>query len=194
VKPDEVFSIDKLFLIASRSTVFDSKPPKNLEQVKFPKGIYQDLQSYIFGELPKKRLSEYPKRLYLPRKSKYRSLLNNSRIGEIASNFGFSIIESNVDFYRQQYFFFNDAEIVLSPGGAVLANTIFMKPGSTVLSIRSWRDSDLLLWKKLAEACGVHFDEAVGIPTYYGRKALARQHSNFYLPLKRLRKLIKSVV
>lgn len=193
VKPDEVFSIDKLFLIASRSTVFDSKPPKNLEQVKFPKGIYQDLQSYIFGELPKKRLSEYPKRLYLPRKSKYRNLLNEVRLGNLASNLGFSVIDSNVDFYRHQYYFFNQAETILSPGGAVLANTIFMQPGSRVLLIRSWRDSDLLLWKKLAEVCDVDFNEAIGIPTYYGPNTLARQHSNFYLPFRRVRKLLKSI-
>jgi hypothetical protein len=192
VKPDEVFSIDKLFLIASRSTVFDSKPPSNLEKVKFPRGIYQDLQSYIFEELPKKRLSGYPKKLYLPRKSKYRSLLNEMRVSNLASNLGFSIIESNVDFYRRQYYLFNQAQTVLSPGGAVLANTIFMQPGSRVLLIRSWRDSDLLLWKKLAEVCDVDFDEAIGIPTYYGRNALSRQHSNFYLPLRRARKLLKS--
>jgi hypothetical protein len=192
VKPDEVFSIDKLFLIASRSTAFDSKPPSDLEKVKFPRGIYQDLQSYVFEELPKMRLSGYPKKLYLLRKSKYRSLLNEMRVSKLASNLGFSVIESNVDFYRRQYYLFNQAQTVLSPGGAVLANTIFMQPGSRVLLIRSWRDSDLLLWKKLAEVCEVDFDEAIGIPTYYGRNALSRQHSNFYLPLRRARKLLKS--
>jgi hypothetical protein len=192
VRPDEVFSIDKLFLIASRSTVFDSKPPSNLEQVKFPRGIYQDLQNYIFGELPKVRLAKYPKKFYLPRKSKYRSLLNEIRVSNLASDLGFSVIESNVDFYRRQFYLFNQAQTVLSPGGAALANTIFMQPGSKVLLLRSWRDSDLLLWKKLAEVCDVDFDEAIGIPTYYGRNPLSRQHSNFYLPLRRARKLLKS--
>lgn len=193
VNPDQVLSIDKLFLIASRSTAFDSKPPKNLEQVRFPSGIYQDLQNYIFDVLPKKNLSQYPKKLYLPRKSKYRILLNELSVSKFASNLGFSIIETNVNFYQQQYYLFHKAETVLSPGGAVFANTIFMKPGSKVLLIRSWRDSDLGLWKKLAEVCNVNFDEAIGIPTYFGRDALARQHSNFYLPLRRVRRLLKSV-
>jgi hypothetical protein len=193
VKPDEVFSIGKLFLISSRSTVFDSKPPRNLEAVKFPKGIYRDLQSYIFGELPKKRNPEYPKKLYLPRKSKYRNLLNDVRVRNIAANLGFSVIESSVNFYRHQYYLFHNAETVLSPGGAVLANMIFMQSGSRVLVIRSWRDSDLLLWKKLAEICDLDFDEAIGIPTYYGSNALARQHSNFYLPLRRVRKFLKPI-
>jgi hypothetical protein len=193
VKPEQVFSIEKLFLIASRSTAFDSKSPRNLEQVKFPRGIYQDLQSYIFEQLPKKRLSEYPKKLFLPRKSKYRNLLNGARVSNIISNLGFSVIESNIDFYRRQYYLFNQTETVLSPGGACLANIIFMQPGSRVLLIRSWRDSDLLLWKKLAEVCDVNFDEAIGIPTYYGPDALKRQHSNFYLPLRRVRKLLRSI-
>lgn len=194
VKPDDVVSVGKLFFVASRSTVFDSKPPKNIEQVEFPSGIYRDLQRYILGKLPEKKLANYPKNLYLPRRSKYRSLLNESHVSKIASHSDFAVVDTNVDFYRQQYFFFNQAETVLSPGGAVLANIIFMQPGSRVMSIRSWRDSDLLLWKKLADACDIRFVEAVGIPTYYGRNALARQHSNFYLPLRKIKKLIKSVV
>ena len=192
VKPEEVVSIDKLFLIAARSTTFDSRPANHIEQVKFPTGIYPDLQSYILGKLSNRKVFNYPKKLYLPRKSKYRNLVNESRVTNLASNSGYSVIDSNLDFYERQFHYFNRAETVLSPGGAVLANTVFMKPESRVLLIRSWRDSDLLLWKKLSEACGVHFKEAIGVPTYYGRNALARQHSSFYLPLRRIRKIIKS--
>lgn len=191
VKPDEVVLVGKLYFIASRSTVFDSKPPNHFEKVKFPNGIFQELAKYIFGALSKNGNLAYPDNLYLPRKSKYRNLVNESSIAELAIKTGYSVVESNLDFYRRQWFFFRAAQSVLSPGGAVLANIIFMQPGSRVLLLRSWRDSDLRLWKKLAESCGVHFSEAIGVPTYYGRKALARQHSDYFIPIRRVRKLFK---
>ena len=149
------------------------------------------MRSYIFSALPKETRFSYPNKLYLSRGSKYRNVINESRVSKLASQLGYLVKESNFDFYQRQWHYFNHAETVLSPGGAVLANTIFMRSGSRVLLLRSRRDSDLLLWKKLADVCGVHFNEAVGIPTYFGRKALARQHSNFYLPLRKVRKLLK---
>jgi len=194
VKPEEFISAKKLFFIASRSTTFDSKPPNSFDQIKFPVEIYKDLQRFILGKLSKKRSVIYPKKIYLPRKSKYRNLLNESSVSELASQLGYSVVTTDIDFYQQQFHYFNQAENVLSPGGAVLANTIFMQPGSKVSLIRSWRGSDLLLWKKLADACDVHFNEVIGIPTYYGRNALSRQHSNFFLPLRRIRKLLKTEV
>ena len=194
IKPEEFVSVKKLFFIASRSTAFDSKPPNSFDQVKFPEGIYQDLQRFILGKLSKRKSVKYPKKIYLLRKSKYRNLLNESSVSELASQSGYSVVKTDTNFYQQQFHFFNRAENVLSPGGAVLANTVFMQPGSKVSLIRSWRDSDLLLWKKLAEACDVHFNEVIGIPTYYGRNALSRQHSNFFLPLRSIRKLLRSSV
>ena len=78
--------------------------------------------------------------------------------------------------------------MIVSPGGAILANILFIPMDSKVIAVRSWRDSELKLWKKLAEACQVNYSEIVGIPTYYGFKPLARQHSNYYVPLERFKK------
>jgi hypothetical protein len=84
--------------------------------------------------------------------------------------------------------FFAEANTIVSPGGAVLANIIFMQRGSRVVSIRSWRGADVPLWKQLAEACEINHSEVIGIPSYFGSKPLLRAHSNFYVPLKRIKK------
>jgi hypothetical protein len=65
-----------------------------------------------------------------------------------------------------------------------------MEKGSTITVLRSSRDSNLRLWEKLAQACGIDFNEVVGVPTYFGPKTLARQHSNYFLPLRRLKVIL----
>jgi capsular polysaccharide biosynthesis protein len=133
----------------------------------------------------------YPIKVFLPRRSKYRNLLNVERVCEYVSKHDVRILESNEAFFLKQHLYFSRANLIVSPGGAILANILFMPPGSKVIAVRSWRDANLGLWKKLAEACQVNYSEIVGIPTYYGFKSLARQHSNFYVPLGRFKKALK---
>jgi hypothetical protein len=100
----------------------------------------------------------------------------------------FQVVEPDESFYLNQARFFSEAKTIFSPGGAVLANIIFMRRGSRVVSIRSWRGSDVPLWKLLSEACEVNHSEVVGIPSYFGFKTLLRAHSNYYVPLNRIKK------
>jgi hypothetical protein len=81
---------------------------------------------------------------------------------------------------------------VVAPGGAALANIIFM-PGSVVVVLRSRRNSDLGLWVKLAKAVGVNCIEVTGMPTYFGPGKLRRMHSDFYISSRKLRKVLASV-
>ena len=191
VTPSNLVSVEKLFFIAARSTVYDTKPTDGQNQVRFPKHTLKELQHWVLDALTDDSDIKLPKKIFIPRRAKYRNMINGNQLQHEIETFGFETVETNSSFYLKQYSYFSQAKHVVSPGGAVLANMVFMKPGSEVTLIRSWRDSDLLLWKKLAEACGVHFNEAVGIPTYYGRKALARQHSNYFVPVRRVRKLLK---
>lgn len=190
VAPNNVVSVDKLFFIAARSTIHDSKPSNGEEQVQFSRQTLKELRDWVLNRLDNEIDVKLPSKIFIPRRAKYRNLINGERLQHKIENFGFETVETDTSFYLKQYSYFNQADHVVSPGGAVLANIVFMKPGSKVTLIRSWRDSDLLLWKKLADACGIHFSEAVGFPTYYGRKALARQHSNYFVSGRRIRKLL----
>jgi hypothetical protein len=192
VTPKDLISVEKLFFIAARGTVHDSKPSNGQEQVQFSPQALKELRGWVLARLKPELDVTLPGRIFIPRRAKYRNLINLDQIQNFFETLGFQTIETNSDFYPKQHVYFNQAIHVASPGGAVLANLVFMQTGSKVLVIRSWRDSDLLLWKKLAAACELDFSEVIGIPTYYGRKALARQHSNFFLPIRRVEKILKS--
>lgn len=191
VAPSDVIAVDTLYFIAARSTVYDSIPPRNVEQVNFsPKTLRKERSWLLEGNTGNLGVTA-PEKIFLPRKSKYRNLLNADQIGRYLDKFGFNSLEIDENFYKKQQIYFSGANLIVSPGGAILANILFMKKGSKVIAMRSWRDSKLNLWKSLAEACDVEYGEIIGIPTYFGRKFLARQHSNFFIPLLLMRKFLK---
>jgi hypothetical protein len=192
VQPEDLVTVRTLYFISARSTVYDSAPEESDERVSYSPTIMQKQSEWMLQGFPLKDSQVFPRKILINRQAKYRNLLNMGAVSRLLKRNDFQVFEPDESFYLNQGRFFSEANVIASPGGAVMANMIFMQPGSSVLLMRSWRDSDLLLWKKLAEACGVHFNEAIGIPSYHGRNRLARQHSNFYLPLRRVRKLLNS--
>jgi capsular polysaccharide biosynthesis protein len=191
VRPEDRIFVETLYFIAARSTVHDSKPHNGEEQVTFSPNTLKSQREWMLKRLRVGKNEAYPIKVFLPRRSKYRNLLNVERVCEYVSKHDIRILESNEAFFLKQHLYFSRANLIISPGGAILANILFMPPGSKVIAVRSWRDANLGLWKKLAEACQVNYSEIVGIPTYYGFKSLARQHSNFYVPLGRFKKALK---
>lgn len=192
VRPEDRIFVETLYFIAARSTVHDSKPPNGEEQVTFSPITLKSQREWMLKRLKEGKNEEYPIKVFLTRRSKYRNLLNMQQVCEYVCKHDIRILESNETFYLKQHLYFSSANLIVSPGGAILANILFMPPGSKVVAVRSWRDANLGLWKKLAEACQVNYSEIVGIPTYYGFKPLARQHSNYYVPLGRVKKALKS--
>lgn len=191
VRPEDRIFVETLYFIAARSTVHDSKPLNGEEQVTFSPNTLKSQREWMLKRLKEGKNEVCPIKVFLPRRSKYRNLLNVERVCEYVRKQDIRILESNEAFFLKQHLYFSSAHLIISPGGAILANILFMPPGSKVIAVRSWRDNNLGLWKKLAEACQVNYSEIVGIPTYYGFKSLARQHSNFYVPLGRFKKALK---
>jgi hypothetical protein len=188
VEPDDHVFIKTLYFVSARSTVYDSAPAKSEERVSYSPVIIQKQREWILQSFPIKKSQEYPAKIFLYRRSSYRNLLNIDAVSRLLKRNDFQVIEPDERFYLNQARFFLEANTVFSPGGAILANIIFMRRGSRVVSIRSWRGSDVPLWKLLSEACEVNHSEVVGIPSYFGLKSLLRAHSNYYVPLNLIKK------
>jgi hypothetical protein len=188
VQPEDLVLVKTLYFVPARSTVYDSAPEKNQERVSYSPLMNQKQREWILQNFPLKKSQIYPARIFLSRRARYRNLLNFEAVSRLLKRSEFQVVEPDESFYLNQARFFSGANTVFSPGGAVLANIIFMRTGSRVVSIRSWRGSDVPLWKLLSEACEVSHSEVVGIPSYFGLKSLLRAHSNYYVPLNRIKK------
>jgi capsular polysaccharide biosynthesis protein len=191
VAPTDVIAIERLHFVAARSTVYDSSPPCGIEWVAFSPNSLSKQRRWLLEDVIIKNDSEAPEKIFLARKAKYRNLLNSDQVGRRLESFGFNTLETGENFFTKQHIYFSKARLIVSPGGAILANILFMKKGSKIIAMRSWRDSKIKLWKKLALACNVEYGEIKGIPTYFGRKYLARQHSNYFIPVGLIRKYLK---
>jgi capsular polysaccharide biosynthesis protein len=191
VRPEDRIFVKTLYFIAARSTVHDSKPHNGEEQVTFSPNTLKSQRDWMLKRLMGGKNETYPVKVFLPRRSKYRNLLNVEQVCEYVSKRDIEILEPNEAFFLKQHLYFSMANLIVSPGGATLANILFMQPGSKVIVVQSSRNANLGLWKKLAGACQVNYSEIVGIPTYYGFNSLAREHSNFYAPLGRFKKAMK---
>lgn len=190
VQPDDLVFVKRLYFVSARSTVYDSAPENSVDRVSFSPVIIQKQREWILQSFRLNESPVYPERIFFTRHASYRNLLNMDAVSRFLKKKNFHVIEPDESFYMNQASCFSQAKMIVSPGGAVLANMIFMQRGSRVISIRSWRGSDVPIWNSLADACELSHSEVIGVPTYFGFKSLLRTHSNYYVPLKRVKKVL----
>jgi capsular polysaccharide biosynthesis protein len=186
--------VAKLYVCPGRSTVYDIKPPKHVNWVEFSPLVFSKLKVKIIGALADESSPSILGPILLSRKSSKRNLLNAKSVEKIISESHVPIYELDEDFFRDQIKIFANTKHVISPGGAVLANIIFMKPGSKITVLRSYGYSKLNIWKQLAEITKVEYSEVRGIPSYWGFNFLRRLHSNFYISPKKLRRIFSEEI
>ena len=191
VEPDVLVKVSRLHFVAGRSTTYDSPPVAKLPQVEFSPQTISATREFILNSHGMSFPSGIPQKIYLPRNAKYRNLVNRHKISKTLNKAGFEEISVDENFFKVQHLYFQEAEIIACPGGATLANMIFMKPNSRILVFRSLRDLKQKLWYKLAAASGINLQQIYGLPLYYGPGKLRRQHSDYFCPNFILRLILR---
>lgn len=193
ISTTEQVHVETLYFLAARGTIFDSEPQKGTSLIKFSPRVFLELKNFVLERMNEPHGFEIHKRIVFPRKAKYRNVVNYQRLLRWANYFGYKEIDPNSEFFRNQFWVFNKAEKVISPGGALLANMLFMKPGSIVIAPISLNTKDLNLWKELGTACGLEVYELPGVPIKFGRTQLSRTHANFFIPVWRFKSLLQKL-
>jgi hypothetical protein len=188
--PNTLLKVERLYVCPGRSSVFDSKPPKHVSWIELSPKVLIKLRDGIIDSFPNKTSPITLSSILISRKSSKRNLLNAENVKKLAHKLHIQVYELDEDFFRNQMEIFANAKHIISPGGAVLANIIFMKPGSKVTVLRGHGNGNLNIWKQLAEISKVEYSEVRGIPSYWGFNYLRRLHSNFYISLRKLRRII----
>lgn len=116
--------------------------------------LQRKLKSPFYKSLLKKKGR---KRLFIKRRNGGRQLLYEDAIEQALQPFGFRAVEPEKLPLHQQIALFDQAEVVIAPHGAGLANIIFCRPGTKILEIFSG-DYVNLCYQHLAGNCGLnHF-------------------------------------
>jgi len=186
ITPDSKIKVQQLYFVAARSSVFDSRPLNFGSPIEFPFTTLKNLRDVILSERNLELLPKSSSVFYFERDAKYRNMLNSKAIRGTISKFGIPIQVADSKFLRNQVEYFYDADLVISPGGAVLANILFMRPGSKVLVLRSWRNRHLNLWEKLSIGLEVRYLEITGVPVYFGLNSGRRMHTDYWISPRKL--------
>jgi hypothetical protein len=194
VMPEETFKVSKLYVCPGRSTVFDSAAPKGLQRVEFSPIILNLFRRKVLDSLGVSSDSHKQSRITFERNSATRNNLNPSSTKRVLQDFTFQTLPLNVKFFQEQVQVFHNANFVVAPGGAVLANIIFMKPGTKVLVLTSWNNRKLKLWKDLSESFNLKYMEVKGFPVYWGFNYLRKIHSNYYISPRKLRRILSKEI
>jgi capsular polysaccharide biosynthesis protein len=194
LEPNTRMKVAKLYVCPGRSTVFDVKPPRHENWVDFSPIVLSKLRERVMDYLADESSPNILGTILISRKSSKRNLLNAESIEKVISESHVPIYELDQDFFRDQIKIFANTKHVISPGGAVLANIIFMRRGSKVTVLRSYGFSKLNIWKQLAEITKVEYSEVRGIPSYWGFNFFRRLHSNFYISPRKLRRMFSEEI
>jgi len=194
VKPDETVRVSQLYVCPGRSTVFDSTPPKGLSLVEFSPLVLNLFRRKVLDSIGVSSDSHTHSRITFERNSANRNNLNRSSTKRVLQDFTFQTLPLNVKFFQKQVQVFHNANFVVAPGGAVLANIIFMKPGTKVLVLISWRNRKLNLWKDLSKSANLKYFEVKGFPTYWGFNYLQSLHSNYHISPRKLRRILSKEI
>ena len=190
IDPADFVEVEILYVLPGKSTVFDSRPPKGLNQLEFSPVILSLFRNKVLKclQIDSNRAPKH--RIYFSRKAVTRNVINWGKIRQELEHFSFDHIPLDSNFFKIQVQIFSNSSVVVSPGGAVLANIIFMNPGSMVVAFTSFRGKKVDLWRKLSDSFDIKYITINGIPTYWGFNYLRKFHSNFYISPKKLRRVL----
>ncbi|MEN7549780.1 glycosyltransferase family 61 protein [Rapidithrix thailandica] len=111
------------------------------------------------------------KKLYIRRhNAKGRNLLNEAAVLDVLGRYGFEIIEAEKLSLLEKAGLFHEAEFIVAPHGAGMANIVFCQPGTCVLELRAHGHSSIIIdeFRQLCAAGGLKYslllNEGVGEP------------------------------
>ena len=104
-------------------------------------------------------------RLFVERRAGHRGVANEAALHAIALRHGFTSVDPSALSYAEQKDIFARADIVVGGSGAVMANYLFMRPGSRILAFTSEHLADFILPAVLAGIAGAEFRYLLGRST-----------------------------
>lgn len=102
------------------------------------------------------------RRIFLSRRSGHRGLRNEKALAAIARGRGLEVIDPSQLSWAEQVRTFAAAQLVVGAGGAVMANYVFMPPGSYAISLISDALDQFVLPAVVANLGGARFRSIVG--------------------------------
>jgi capsular polysaccharide biosynthesis protein len=133
-------------------------------------------------------LRGWPKRLYLRRNSRIRTITNNDALEALVAAYGYAIIEPEKLSFLQQVALFAQAEHVIGATGAAIANALFMPNGAKLCVLTSQHKRILYgYWNSMLCPFDIKLHYLLGD---VAQNDFMQGHADFYAPLEVAEKML----
>ena len=134
------------------------------------------------------------RRLYISRRSAaVRRVSNESELIKILDDAGFKVVELEMHAWPEQVAMFSDAEVIVAPHGAALANIVFCRTGSLIVEISTgpgYRDYFL----RLAASADLRYRMIEAQPRVpAGASLRAAENEDMIVDLDSVREMLRSL-
>lgn len=196
VDPEHVTRVKKLHFRAPALQILDTT------MVPWEEALFMDPQLLIkfrneaIAALKCKE-TQPSRNIFLVRDSNHRGVRNERKLIEVMEEFGFQIINPAKISVIEQINLFNNARIVIGASGAVMANYVFMQPGTNVIALTSKNLWNFPLPAIICKTFNINFAYLTGRPklnfhTFAG--GVEKMHSDFYISPRKLRKVVSKLI
>ena len=154
--------------------------------------IGDNVQPKIISDILKKELvtpmivgmedESYPKKLFLPRKGKYRALTNNDEIEDFFKSQGYFFLEPHKVSLEEKIKYFYNADKIAGSYSSAFSNIIFCKPGTKALLFSNYQR----IFETWLSMHYQHFDIDMMFVTGFDIKKENSAHTSFFIPLDKI--------
>lgn len=154
--------------------------------------IGDNVQPKIIADILKKKLvtpmvegmkdESYPKKLFLPRRGKYRALTNNDEVEEFFKSQGYFFLEPHKVSLEEKIKFFYNADEIVGSYSSAFSNIIFCRPGTKALLFSNYQR----IFETWLSMHYQHFDIDMMFVTGFDIKKENSAHTSFFIPLDKI--------
>ncbi len=191
----EVIKIDGDFLQVNELIVSQAKSA-TMDSV-FLAAITGDFTASSLASVKESLLTALPpeaggeKRIVLLRQGSYRRIKNIKKVLSVLNEYGFVSIDIGSMTLREQISVINNAEVIVSQGGAGVTNLLFANERAQFLGLIGPAKNQSLFWENFLNVQKVKNSFIIG--RHIGKRNRVLVHSDFVIPIKELRSTLQQL-
>jgi len=191
----EVIKIDGDFLQVNELIVSQAKSA-TMDSV-FLAAITGDFAASSLASVKESLLTALPpeaggeKRIVLLRQGSYRQIKNIKKVLSVLNEYGFVSIDIGTMTLREQISVINNAEVIVSQGGAGVTNMLFANESARFLGLIGPAKNQSLFWENFLNMLNIRNSFIIG--RHVGNKNRVLVHSDFVIPIKELRSTLQQL-
>ena len=185
---DDFLRVNELVVAQAKSATMDSAFLGTITG-DFTASALASVKESLLKALPPKAGGE--KRIVLLRQGAYRRIKNIKKVLSVLNEFGFVSIDIGSLTLREQISVINNAEVIVSQGGAGVTNMLFANESARFLGLIGPAKNQSLFWENFLNVLSIRNSFIIG--RHVGDKNRVLVHSDFVIPIKELRSTLQQL-